>query len=296
MSGTAARALRHARPDPGEPRSRVPRLRRREGGPRRPGPCANPRGVKPPVPAPPGSAAERLCPLLVRWLFLFCHLPVAKHCWEPHVGDAAALFQAQEAAAAAQGLGRSTRFSGRLPEPGTSRGSSGRGARWLPQPCPRRPGVPLGSAQTEPAPGGVRGDGGAPAPKQRGLSKLHPRVTAAPEAQGQAVGSAGGMGRGRGDYLDREGSAGGPLLRWWGVPGWRWGSPLPFLTGAEFLPAGGSVRCAGSVPSALSPPSKPEREGSERARGAITHPGTLPDAPPGPRCTLPPPNPLAPPA
>lgn len=82
--------------------------------------------------APPGSAAERLCPLLARSLFLFCHLPVAKHCWEPHVGDAAALFQAQETAAAAQGLERSTRLpawllDGAGEEPGPL-GAGGAGA------------------------------------------------------------------------------------------------------------------------------------------------------------------------
>lgn len=238
---------------------RLLRLRwRREGGRWAAllgGPCANPCGAsRPSRPLPAlqqnGSA---LCSF-ARSLFLFCHLPVAKHCWEPHVGDAAALFQAQEAAAAAaQGLGRSTRLPVRLPEPGRNRGRSGRGAQLLPQPCPRRPGVRLGSAQTEPAPGGVWGEGGAPAlavraPKQRGLGKLRPRVSAAPEAQGQAVGNAGGMGRGRGDAPDpaRVGGdgGGGPLLPWrgpWLVLGLA--SPLPFLGARSPVPSSwGSMR------------------------------------------------------
>lgn len=275
------------------------------------GPCANPCGAsRPSRPLPAlqqnGSA---LCSF-ARSLFLFCHLPVAKHCWEPHVGDAAALFQAQEAAAAAaQGLGRSTRLPVRLPEPGRNRGRSGRGARLLPQPCPRRPGVRLGSAQTEPAPGGVWGEGGAPAlavraPKQRGLGKLRPRVSAAPEAQGQAVGNAGGMGRGRGDAPDPArvgGDGGGDPCIPGGVPGWCSGSPLPSPSLGRArrcrVPGEACGELAGSPPlCVVSPPRpSPEREGSERTRGLSPTPALSqmqlqdPSAPPRP---LPPPTPF----
>lgn len=206
-----------------------------------------------PIRTAPAARAgpSRLCSrtalpsLLVRSLFfffsLFCHLPVAKHCWEPHVGDAAALFQAQEAAAAAaQGLRRNTRLPAWLPEQGRSGGRSGWGVRPLPQPCPRRPGVRLGSAQPEPTPGGVWGRGGAPpnlAVKQRGLCKLRPGVSAAPEVQGQAVGNARGTGRGTRGCSGHRGGGRGPR----GGPLFPWGSPQLVL-GTHVPPSLGRAR------------------------------------------------------
>lgn len=50
---------------------------------------------QPLVPTPSRLCSRTALPsvhCLASSLFLFCHLPVAKHFWEPHVGDAAALF------------------------------------------------------------------------------------------------------------------------------------------------------------------------------------------------------------
>lgn len=223
------------------------------------------------------------------------------------MGDAAALFQAQEAAAvAAQGFGRSTRLSVRLPEPGRSRGRSGRGERRsLPQPCPRRPGVRFGSSQIEAALGGVRGKrGGEPRPWQCGHRNKEGSANFTPESRQlqrrkvRQLATLVGMGRGtRGCSRPRQAGkgprrGGNPCFPG-GVPGRCLGSPLPFLGVRSPVPSscrpGGRVRCARRVPSALFSPPQPEREGSERTEGFVVHPGSEPDAATGPGC---PPRPL----
>lgn len=272
------RVLGHALPGPGEPGPGLSdcggggeggRDPGEAGGQRRPDPAPIPA-----VPAPPGAAAARLCPPLPRSLFLFCHLPVAKHCWEPHVGDAAALSPAQEAAAAAaQGLGRSTRPPVRLPGAGRSRGRSGRGAQLLPQPCPRIPGVRPGS---EPAPGGVPGEGRGPQPSQCGHRNKEGSANFTPESRQlqrrkvRQLAMLVAWGGDAGTFRSRTGwggDRGGTSASLEGSLAGAWAHlSLPRPRGALAGTAAGALRPhARRVPSPASP--RPQRHGAQGTRG-----------------------------
>lgn len=84
---------------------------------------------------------------------------------------------------------------------GGAGGARGGGRSCSPSHVPEHGGSGRGLSQP-PEVSGERGGGPAlavRAPKQRGLGKLHLRVSAAPEAQGQAAGNVRGAGRGCGD-------------------------------------------------------------------------------------------------